>query len=100
MSTHVMRGRHKAFVFVDVVTGKEKKVLENLLKYDEVVEAHLIPGQYDIIAVLEFDLYGRSIFSSAQEMISEFVVDKIRKLRDVQETNTLLPTFSLTKRAE
>jgi len=95
-----MRGIHRAFVFVDVATGKDKKVLEKLLKYDEVIEVHLIPGQYDVLAVLEFELYGREIFVSAQEAILKFVIEKIRKLREVRDTNTIFPSFSITKRAE
>jgi len=100
MSTDEMKGRHKAFVFVDVAPGKDKKVLEKLLKYDEVIEAYLIPGQYDVLVVLEFELYGREIFASAQETIAKFVIEKIRKLRDVRDTNTIYPTFSVTKRTE
>jgi len=100
MSAHKMRGIHRAFVFVDVATGKDKKVLEKLLKYDEVIEVHLIPGQYDVLAVLEFELYGREIFVSAQEAILKFVIEKIRKLREVRDTNTIFPSFSITKRAE
>ena len=65
------------------------KVLEKLMEYDNVVEAHLIAGQYDIIASLEFDLYGSAIFSSAQEKISKFIIEKIRKLRDVRDTYNL-----------
>jgi len=100
MSIHEMKGRHRAFVFVDVAPGKEKKVLEKLLKYDEVVEGHMITGQYDVLVVLEFELYGREIFSSFQETASKFVVEKIRKLRDVLDTNTIIPSFSVTKRDE
>lgn len=100
MSAHEMRGIHRAFVFVDVAPGKEKRVLEKLLKYDEVIEAHLISGQYDVLAVLEFELYGREIFVSAQEAILKFVIEKIRKLREVRDTNTIFPSFSITKRAE
>jgi len=100
MSAREMRGVHRAFVFVDVVPGKDKKVLEKLLKYDEVIEAHLIPGQYDVLAVLEFKLYGREIFVSAQEAVSKFVIEKIRRLGEVQDTNTIDPSFSVTKRAE
>ena len=57
LSIEVMKGRHRAFVFVDVAPGKDKKVLEKLLKFNEVIEAHLITGQYDVLAVLEFELY-------------------------------------------
>ncbi|MGQ9461336.1 MAG: Lrp/AsnC family transcriptional regulator [Candidatus Bathyarchaeaceae archaeon] len=100
MSVQEMKGRHRAFVFVEVTPGKEKRVLEKLLKYDEVIEAHLIPGQYDLLAVLEFELYGRQIYASAQETISKFVIEKIRKLRDVRDTSTVFPSFSITKRTE
>jgi len=100
MSTHGMNGRYRAFVLIEVAPGKEKKVLEKLLKYDEVIEAHLIPGQYDMLAVLEFELYGRGMFVSAQEIASKFVIEKIRKLPDVQDTNTIVPSFSATKGAK
>jgi len=80
--------------------GKIKKVLEKLLKFNEVIEAHLITGQYDVLAVLEFELYGREVFASFQETATKFVVEKIRKLRAVQDTNTIIPSFSVTKRAE
>ncbi len=100
MDSHELKGRHRAFVFIDVATGQDKKVMEKLLKYDEVLEAHIITGQYDILAVLEFELYGREIFSSVQETISKFIVEKIRKLRNVRDTNTIIPSFSRTKRAQ
>ena len=56
MGVREMKGKHVAFVFVDVAPGRDKKVLDKLMKYDEVVEAHLIAGQYDILAVLELEL--------------------------------------------
>jgi len=94
-----MKGKHRAFVFVDVAPGKDRRILDKLLEYDEVIEAHIITGQYDVLAVLEFELYGKEIFASFQETASKFVVEKIRKLKDVNDTNTIIPTFSLTKRA-
>jgi len=97
MNAQEMRGRHRAFVFIDVAPGRDKAVLKKLLKYDEVVEAHLIAGEYDVLAVLEFELYGREVFASAQEIISDFVIEKIRRLRDVRDTNTIYPTFSMIK---
>ncbi len=100
MNAHEMKGRHRAFVFVDVEPGKDKKFLKKLLEYDEVLEAHIITGQYDVLAVLEFELYGREIFSSFQETTSKFVVEKIRNLREVRDTNTIIPSYSVTKQAE
>ena len=46
---------------------------------EEVVEAHLVVGEYDVLAVLEFDLYGRGIYASAQDIVSRFVIEKIRR---------------------
>jgi len=97
MTFREIKGRHKAFVFIDVVPGKDKKVLEELMKYDEVKEAHLIAGRYDVLAVLEFELYGRSIFESAQEKISQFVISKIKKMPDVRETSTIYSIFYAAK---
>jgi len=97
MSAHEMKGKHRAFVLIDVVPGKEKKVLEKLLKYEEVVEAHLIPGQFDVLAVLEIELYGRELFVPASESVTKFVINKIRKISGVLDTNTILPSFSKTK---
>ncbi|MBO3803154.1 MAG: Lrp/AsnC ligand binding domain-containing protein [Candidatus Brockarchaeota archaeon] len=97
MSFQEVKGKHKAFVFIDVVPGKDKKVLEELMKFDEVKEAHLIAGQYDILAVLEFELYGKAIFEPAQEKISQFIIGKIRKMQDVRDTNTIYSVYSLAK---
>jgi DNA-binding Lrp family transcriptional regulator len=98
MCAQVMKGKRRAFIFIDVAPGKEKAFVEKLMRYNEVIEAHLIAGQYDVFAVLEFEMYGRGVFWSAQEFISKFVLEKIRKLKDVRDTNTLLPTFSVIKR--
>lgn len=98
MSTHVMRDKRRVFVFIGVTPGKEKNILENLLKYDEVVEVHYIAGQYDVLAILEIELHGKGILFPAQEIITKFVIEKIRKLRYVQDTNTIIPTYSVTKR--
>jgi len=92
-----MKGRRRVFVFIDVTLGKEKNILEKLLKYDEVIEGHYMAGQYDILTILELELYGKGILHTAQEMITKFVIEKIKKLRDLQDTDTIIPIFSLTK---
>jgi DNA-binding Lrp family transcriptional regulator len=94
MNIREMKGKRRAFLYIDVSTGKEKAFAEKLLRYDEVVEVHLVMGEYDVFAVLEFDLYGQALFASPQEIISKFILDKIRKLREVKDTSTLIPTFS------
>jgi len=97
MGAKVMKGKYRAFVLIDVAPGKERKIAEKLLKYNEIVEVHLITGEYDILAVLEFELYGKQVFTSFQETASKFVLDKIRRLGFVQNTNTIIPSLSLSK---
>ena len=97
MSAKVMKGKYRAFVFIDVAPGKDRKVAENLLKYSKIVEVHMITGRHDILAVLEFEIYAQQIFTSFQETAAKFVLEKIRKLGYVQDTNTIIPSLSLSK---
>jgi DNA-binding Lrp family transcriptional regulator len=99
MSTSKTKGKYTVFVFVDFATGKDKAVLEEILDHEEVVEAHLISGQYDLLLVLEIELCGKPIFSTVQEVAYESI-GKIRKISGVRDTNTIVPFFSVTKRAE
>ena len=96
MSAQVMKGRHTIFVFVDTTSANERKVLEELMKIEEVREGHVISGQYDLLVVLTLDLYGQAIFTSVQEAAQK-IIDKIRRLKDVRDTNTIVPFFSVAK---
>ena len=42
----------KAFVLVKVASGHVEDVVDALMKVPEVTEAHIIPGDWDIIAVV------------------------------------------------
>lgn len=97
MVAHEMKRETRAFVYIDIKPGKEKEILEKLLKHDEVIEAHIITGQelYDVLILLRIE---REILESPTKKISEFVINKIRKLRDVRETNTLIPAISFSKK--
>ena len=99
MSTREMKGEYTVFVFIDTTPGEDRTVLEKLLEYDEVIEVHLISGQYDLLAVLEIDLHGKAIFTSVQELAQKSI-ERIRDLSGVRDTNTIVPFFSVTKRAE
>jgi DNA-binding Lrp family transcriptional regulator len=98
MSTHEMKGKRRAFVFIAIAPGSEEAFIERLMRYEEVLEAHLMVGEYDVLAVLEFEVYGQAFLWSFQEIVSNFVLDKIRRLRGVRDTNTIIPTRSVTKR--
>jgi len=99
MSTREMKGEYTVFVFIDTTPGEGRTVLEKLLEYNEVIEVHLISGQYYLLAVLEIDLHGKAIFTSVQELAQKSI-ERIRDLSGVRDTNTIVPFFSVTKRAE
>ena len=95
-----MKGKRRAFIFIDLAPGSEEDFIEKLMRYAEVIETHLIVGEYDVLAVLEFEVYGRGLLWSLQEIVSNFVLDKIRRMKGVQDTNTIIPTRSVTKREQ
>ena len=97
MVVHEMKGIYRAFVYLDVSPGKAQEIVEKLLGHDEVIEAHLISGKFDVLAVLEFRVYGRSIFTPPQKIVVDFI-EKIRRLKHVLDTETVFPLKSLTKR--
>lgn len=98
MSAREMRGKYTIFVLVDSIPGEDDAVLQRLLKIDEVIDVHVISGQYDLLAVLELDL-RRRYFTDVKEAAQK-LVRKIRKLSGVRDTNTIVPFLSLTKRGK
>jgi DNA-binding Lrp family transcriptional regulator len=76
--------------------GQDEKVVETLLKLKEILEVHFISGEYDLLAVVEVNLHRKSIFTTIQE-VTQFIIQKVRKIDGVRMTNTLLPLRSLTK---
>lgn len=98
MSARRMKGEYTVFVLVDTAPGEEKAVMENLLEHDEVVEVHVISGEYDLLAVLEINLHGKPIFTSVQDLAHKSI-EKIRDLSGVRDTTTIVPFYSVTKRA-
>ena len=81
MSAREMKGKYTVFIFIDTFPGKDKAVLEEIMEYKEVAEAHLISGQYDLLAVLEINLHGKPVFTTVQE-VAHKSIRKIRKLSD------------------
>ncbi len=94
-----MKGLYHIFILVDTEPGKDMKVEERLLKLDEVVEVHFVSGQYDLLAVADINLRGKAIFSTVQE-ISQNLIQEIRKIPGVRDTNSMIPFLSLKKKHE
>jgi len=94
MTAAEMKRNARAFVLIETTPGMEKKVMEDILKLDEVKEAHIYSGEMDIIAVLEVE---REIIVPGSKKISDLVIDKIQHIHGVEDTETLIPTYSKTK---
>lgn len=94
--TREMKGTYRVFLMLNTEPGLDEKVSEQLLKFKEITEVHFISGIYDLLAVIEVSLHGKAIFTTIQE-ISQLLIQKIRKIKGVRDTNTLLPFRSVTK---
>jgi len=64
-------------------TGSEFKMLKELLRIPEVIEAKVTLGLYDIVCKIE---------ASNMESIKDIIINDIRGLRQIKETQTL-PLF-------
>ena len=86
--------RAYAFVFISTKLGKEQDVMNEILKCDEVAESHLLLGKSDVLAVLHFE---KGISPSVPERAARIVTEKIAKMDNIVETQTLCPLRSITK---
>ena len=84
----------KAFVLIKVAPGHEEGVLDELMKVPDIREAHIVPGDWDIIAVISSQ---KEIVVPSDEKVFKLVLDKISKIKHVQDTNTMVSQFSKTK---
>ncbi|RLG91662.1 MAG: hypothetical protein DRO36_03745 [Candidatus Hecatellales archaeon] len=84
----------KAFVFVEVEPGKEKNIMRKIFELKNVREVHFIPGKADILTILEVE---KGIVTPHPEKILEIVLNDIRGIRGVKDTETLVPDRSEIK---
>ena len=97
MSAEEMKRKVRAFVLVETEPGKEKEVMEKLLKYDEVKEVHIYSGEMDLFVVLETE---RDMLVPSSKKVADLVIDKIQSIKAIQDTETIIPTYSKTKWSE
>jgi DNA-binding Lrp family transcriptional regulator len=89
-----MKEYTRAFILIQVEPMREKDVMEELLKMDEVVEAHMITGEYDVIAVVQV----KRIFLQADyDNVFNSAVAKVEGAKYVLDTNTIVGMASKTK---
>ena len=87
----------RAFILIQVEPMKERDVIEELLKMDEVIEAHMITGQYDIIAVVQVK---RLFLQADYDNVFNSAIAKIEGVKNVEDTNTIIGMASKTKISE
>jgi DNA-binding Lrp family transcriptional regulator len=84
----------KAFVLIKVSPGHEEEVVDNLMKITEVTEVHIVPGTYDLLAVVSSK---KEVAIGSDEKVYRLVLEKIEKIKYVTDTNTMVSQFSKTK---
>ncbi len=80
-----------AFVLINVEIGGEEEVMKNLKQIEEVKEAYLLFGVYDIIVKVE---------AEDRQRVEEIIIWKIRKFDKVRQTITNWVHTGFDKREE
>jgi DNA-binding Lrp family transcriptional regulator len=83
----------RVFSYLKVKTPEIDNVQKKLLNYDEVKETHLVTGDWDVLAILEFPTSD----AGSKRQVLDFIIEKMAKIPGVEDTSTLVPDFSMTK---
>jgi len=84
----------KAFVLLKVEPGHEKQVMDDLLKLKDVQEVHVVPGEWDLLAVIETE---REAVVPSDQKVYNVVMESVEKIKHIQDTNTMVSQFSKSK---
>ena len=84
----------KAFILIKAAPGHEEYIIDHLMKIPDVKEVHIIPGVWDILAVVSTP---KEIALPSDEKIYRLVLQKVMRIKHVQDTNTMVSQFSRTK---
>jgi len=71
----------KAFVLINTQIGSEEEVLKDLKGLEEVEEAHIVYGVYDIVAKVTAEDINK---------LRDIVTMKIRKMKKIMSTTTMV----------
>ena len=83
-------------MLVDVEPGEEDAVMEELTRFPETKEIHLIAGKYDILLCIDIE---RKILEKSLEKGLKFIKGKIRPLPGDRDTDTLMVGKSFIRKA-
>lgn len=70
-----------AYVLFKVASGTEREVAQKLIEFEEVLQANIVFGEYDVIAML---------LTKDLEKLEEFVSDSVRTVPNVLVTSTMI----------
>lgn len=70
-----------AYLLISLEEVNEQKVLSKILENSEVKEAHIVFGEWDIVTKVECE---------NAEVLGVFVMEKIRNIKGVKLTTTLI----------
>ena len=70
-----------AYVLFKVSSGTERDVCQKLIEFDEVLQADIIFGEYDVIAKIE---------TQDLDELEGFVSEKVRTVSNVLVTSTMI----------
>jgi len=70
-----------AFVLINAEVGSEEQVVKGLREIDNVKEAHLVYGVYDLIAKVE---------AEAMDKLKDVIAQEVRRVTGIRSTLTLL----------
>jgi len=70
-----------AYVLFKVASGTETEVAQKIAEFDDVIQADVVFGEYDVIA---------KVAIADLEKLQDFVSDKIKTVPDVLVTTTMI----------
>jgi DNA-binding Lrp family transcriptional regulator len=70
-----------AFVLIQLKQCDEKQVLEDLRRLDRVKEVHVLFGNWDMLAKIEFE---------GPDDLGQFMIENIRSRKDITKTETII----------
>lgn len=68
--------------------------MDDLLKLPEVKEVHIVPGEWDLLTILETE---REAVVPSDRKVYSVVMEGIEKIKHIQDTNTMVSQFSKSK---
>ena len=80
-----------AYVLFKVSSGTEREVAQKLIELDEVLQADVIFGEYDVVA---------KILAKDLDALEDFVSDHVRNISNVLVTSTMIISHEYKARSQ